>query len=495
MIILYNPWSTRSVKHPLPMSLLAVASTLEGRYDYEIVDGNLERDPVGKIVELAGRRRPAAIGITVMPGPQLERAVPHSRQLKRALPGVPIVWGGYFPSQHYATVLKDDAVDVCVRGQGEVTFPELVRVLSEGGDLGSVAGISYRRGRAAAGGEVITNPNRPLVELDELPEWPYHRLPMEHYFHRHYLGRRVATHQSSYGCPFACNFCAIVPIVERRWVAQSPARLAAVIEHQHRRYGADAVQFHDMDFFIKERRVEEFCDRITPLGMTWWALGRIDELMRYKDSTWRRMKASGLKMIFCGAEAGSEEVLARMNKGGKVSPDLTLELAKRMKEWDVVPEFSFVLGNPPDPWADVEQTLRFIRRLKAVNPATELILYMYTPVPKDGTLYEEARALGFKFPDTLDQWISGDWKDFSLRRDPRQNPWLNPALKRRVRDFERVLNAYYPTTTDLTLRGLKRAVLRTLGAWRYRLQFYHHPLELRLFHRLFHYQRPETSGF
>lgn len=490
MILLYNPFSTHSAKHPLPMSLLAIGSMLEGRYEYRIVDGNLDPDPVATMLALARHQRPIAIGITVMPGPQLARAVPHSRALKKALPEVPIVWGGYFPSQHHQTVLEDGAADVCVRGQGEHTFLDLLEVLERGGDRSTVRGISYR-----LDGSVHHNPNRELAELDSLPDWPYHRVDLERYLHRHYLGQRVATHQSSYGCPFACNFCAIVSIVNRRWIAQSPARLASVLTRWHHDFRSDAVQLHDMDFFIQEARVAEFAERIEPLGMRWWALGRVDELMRYKEKTWQRMKASGLTMLFCGAEAGDAEVLRRMNKGGKVSPELTLDLVRRMRAHGVVPELSFVLGNPPDPWADIEHTIAFIRRVKQANPDTEIILYMYTPVPQDGTLWAEARALGFTFPDTLEQWISGDWRDFSLRRDPRQNPWLNPTLQRRVRDFERVLNAYYPTTTDVSLRGVKRALLRGLGAWRYKLRFYHQPLELRAFHRLFHYQRPETAGF
>ena len=42
MIVLFNPWSTPSPKKPLPMSLLAIGSLLEGEFDYRIVDGNLE---------------------------------------------------------------------------------------------------------------------------------------------------------------------------------------------------------------------------------------------------------------------------------------------------------------------------------------------------------------------------------------------------------------------------------------------------------------------
>lgn len=489
MIVFYNPRSTLSPNIPLPMSLLSVASMIEGEHDYEIVDGNREPDPVGKIVELGRRRKLTAVGVTVMAGPQMTQAIPDSRRIKQALPEVPVIWGGYFPSQHDDVVLRDGSVDYCVRGQGEHTFVELLRTLEGGGDLASIRGLSFR-----LDGDVHKNPDRPLAPLDELPDWPYHRLPMERYIHRHYLGERVTAHHSSYGCPFACNFCAIVSIAKRRWVAQAPEKVAAILRRHQHDYGADAVQFHDMDFFIHESRVAEICERIEPLDMTWWALGRVDELMRYDDATWRKMQASGLKMVFCGAEAGSDEVLQRMNKGGKTGPAATLELARRMKAYGVVPEFSFVLGNPPDPAADIEETIGFIRKVKAVNPATEVILYMYTPVPQDGTLYDEARHLGFRFPDSLDGWLNGDWGEFSLRRDP-HNPWLNPGLQRRVREFERVLNAYYPTTTDTSLRGIKRTVLRALGGWRYFTGVYRFPLELRVFHRLFSYQRPETAGF
>ena len=60
---------------------------------------------------------------------------------------------------------------------------------------------------------------------------------------------------------------------------------------------------HDMDFFISEARTAEFAERIAPLGLTWWALGRIDTLMQYHDATWRTMARSGLKMVFSGAES------------------------------------------------------------------------------------------------------------------------------------------------------------------------------------------------
>ncbi|HEX5473369.1 MAG TPA: radical SAM protein [Vicinamibacterales bacterium] len=490
MIVLFNPWSTPSPKKPLPMSLLAIASMLEGAFDYEIVDGNLVDDPVARIVEIGRQRRLTAIGITVMPGPQLDHAVPASRRLKGALPGVPIVWGGYFPSQHADVCLRAPYVDFCVQSQGERAFLALARVLATGGDPGAIAGVVSRD----ATGAVHHAPRGPLTPLDDLPDWPYERLPMDRYFHRHYLGARVGAHHSSYGCPFGCNFCAVVGMAKRRWMPQSAARTFGVVRRLHDEYGADAVQFHDMDFFVSEERTSEFSDRMRGLGVAWWALGRVDELMRYRDDTWTRMRRSGLKMVFCGAESGSDAVLRRMNKGGRASAALTLELARRMKHHGIVPEFSFVLGNPPDPETDIAETIGFVRRLKRINADAEIILYNYTPVPLDGTLYDSARALGFAFPESLEEWVAGEWRQFALRRNP-QTPWTRPGLQRRIRWFESVLNAYYPTVTDMRLTGARRALLRLLAGWRYRLQWYAWPLELRLLHRWLRYQRPETTGF
>ena len=263
-----------------------------------------------------------------------------------------------------------------------------------------------------------------------------------------------------------------------------------LVEH----YRVDAVQMHDMDFFISEARTAEFAERISDLGIAWWALGRVDTLMQYSDRTWQTMARSGLKMVFSGAEASSDATLAAMNKGGKASTNATLELARRMREYGVIPEFSFVLGSPPDPMADLDATFAFIRQLKRINPRTEIVLYTYTPVPMDGGLYDGVKRLGFVFPKTIDEWAMPVWEQFSMRRGD-GIPWVDAAVRRRVRNFERVINAFYPTATDPRLTRVRKAALKVASAWRYSLHVYGAPYELRALHRLIRYQRPETTGF
>ena len=270
--------------------------------------------------------------------------------------------------------------------------------------------------------------------------------------------------------------------------------MARIVARLVKEYRIDAVQMHDMDFFIDEDRVAEFAERIAPLAIGWWALGRVDTLMRYSDATWQKMARSGLKMVFSGAESPSDEVLAAMHKGGKAAGHLPLALAARMRSYGVVPEYSFVLGSPPDALGDLDRTFDFIRRLKRVNPATEVVLYTYTPVPADGALYEEAERLGFRFPSTLEEWASERWRQLMMRRGD-GIPWLDARSRTRVRNFERVLNAFYPTVTDQRLTGARRWLLRAVSAWRYAFRVYAAPYELRALHRFMQYQRPETTGF
>jgi radical SAM superfamily enzyme YgiQ (UPF0313 family) len=489
-LVLYNPRSNGSGKRILPLSLLALGAVLEGRHEYTIVDGNAEREPLAALDRAVRDSGARVLAMTVMPGPQLRDAVPIAVELKRRHPGVIIVWGGYFPTQHYEVCLRAWYVDYVVRGHGEISFLQLLDVLERGGSEADVPGLAYR----VNGDAVTSNAMPPIPDPQELPDFPYQRVPVGRYARDSFLGRRTLPHHSSYGCPFFCNFCAVVNMVGGRWLPQTAERTAAVARYLHDQHGADAVEFYDNNFFVHEARTVEFAERIQDLRIGWWGEARVDTLLRYRPASWQAMAESGLRMVFMGAESGSNETLKRMNKGGTAAAEKTLEMAGRMRSYGIVPEFSFVLGNPPDPDEDTNRTIEFIRKVKRVNSRAEIVMYVYTPVPLAGDLYEAAVAQGFTFPESIDEWVSADWSEFSQRKGA-QIPWLRDALRTRVRTFERVLNAYYPTVTDArVLRGPLCWILRTFSSWRYHLRRYELPLELQLLEKFVGYQRPETRG-
>ncbi len=489
-VLFYNPVSTSKGKQRLPLSLMSVAAVIQNDYDIEFIDGNLIDDPAAAIIQRAQATKAKLLAVTCMPGPQLRQAVPVCQQVKAALPDLKILWGGYFPTQHSDVILKSDFVDYTIGGQGEGPFRRLVDTIHHGGSLAEVPALGYREN-----GEIRNNPRAPNIPLDTLPWFPYDKIDVGRYVGRSYLGTRVLNHNTSFGCPFSCSFCAVVALSNKRWLPESGERVGDIVAHLHDKWQINGLEFHDMDFFVRQDRTADFADRITGKGISWWGLGRVDTLMGYSDDTWEKMKRSGAKMIFMGAESGSDETLKQMNKGGKASTSLTLALVERMKHYGIVPELSFVLGNPPDPADDIESTIQFIRKVKQINPATELVLYIYTPVPQEGSIMlEEATKLGFRFPQTLEEWASPEWAKFSMRRDP-STPWFRDTTRRRVRNFESVINAYYPTVTDIRLQGQWRRWLQMLSGWRYRLEYYDWPYELKALQRLVHYRRPETTGF
>lgn len=491
MIALLNPTSARW-KHRFPLSIMYVGAMLEKKYPYEIIDQNLDPDPLKRLTELAAKKELKYLGITVMPGPQLFQAIPISKSLKTKFPDVKIIWGGYFAALHATTVLQSGYVDYVVRGQGERTFLELIEAFEGNSSMrvDQIRGLSLR-----SNGSVVHNPIRDPSDPNLLPPLPYHKVEGRRYVGRTFLGSRTAAYYSSVGCPFLCGFCAVASVYRARWLAKTPEAMMQDLDELKMLYHIDAVEFFDENFFTSERRTAEFSEKMIGRGISWWGEGRPDTVLDYSDETLNLMKRGGCKMIFFGAESSSEEVLKAMNKGGTQTPDTVLQLAERLKSFDITPEFSFVFGSPTgDADVDFNRNVRYIHQLKRINPKAEIILYTYAPVVfEESDLYHLAQQHGFSFPQSLDEWMKPEWHDFDLRKTP-VIPWLKPRHYRQFKNFERVLHGSFPTITDLRLSNLQRKLLQTVSTWRYNTSTFGFPIEVRLLQRMFHYRQPELEG-
>jgi anaerobic magnesium-protoporphyrin IX monomethyl ester cyclase len=496
-VLLFNPRSAVA-KHRIPNSILNIAASVEGSRQWVIVDGNAERDPYERIRGYLQSGEFRYVGFTVMPGPQLRQAIPLAKRIREEFPGTYMIWGGYFPTNQFRVVLESGYVDFVINGPGDHAFPQLLNALDHGHPYELIKNLIYRRGN-----EVIKTPKEDLIDQETLPALPYDRLndfyPIEKYLGRTYLGNRTLAYHSSIGCPFTCSFCAVVPTYEARWKAKPASRVYQDIKYIKDRWGADAIEFHDNNFFVSEKRVLEFSRLIRPEKMNWWGMARIDTMDRFKDSSLALIREAGCKIIFFGAESGNDAVLRQLDKGGTQTGEQIYRFAERLKKFDIIPEYSFVLGTPaPSPEKVMEQIefdIRFIKKVKKVNPRAEIVLYTYSPVPTEGSeLYREVQASGFSFPATLEEWISPQWERFDLRKNP-LTPWLRPEMIDRIRDFETVLNGRFPTVSDIRLSGLKKNLLRLLGALRYSTNLYQFPYEIKLLQKIWKYRQPEIQGF
>src|ERR1700744_1654118 len=130
-IILFNPKSANA-KYRIPNSILNIAASVEGRYDWALIDGNCEADPVEKILSYLRTGNYKYLGFTVMPGPQLRQAIIAAKVVKEQFPHTKMVWGGYFPSNHSNSVLYSGYVDFIINGPGDHAFPNLIDALENG---------------------------------------------------------------------------------------------------------------------------------------------------------------------------------------------------------------------------------------------------------------------------------------------------------------------------------------------------------------------------
>ena len=130
-ILLFNPRSSNG-KYRVPNSILNIAASVDGEFDWVIVDGNREHDPWQKISAYLGTGQYRYIGFTVMPGPQLKQAIPLAARIRQSFPDTIMIWGGYFPSSHHKVVLQSGYVDFVINGPGDHAFPSLIRALEQG---------------------------------------------------------------------------------------------------------------------------------------------------------------------------------------------------------------------------------------------------------------------------------------------------------------------------------------------------------------------------
>jgi anaerobic magnesium-protoporphyrin IX monomethyl ester cyclase len=482
MIVFVNPRATRPKNRRFPLSVMAIGAALPPGIEWEIVDGNIPRsDPfveVSAIIDArAGGADPVTIvAFTVMPGPQLLNAVPLTQAIKARYPDVTTVWGGNFPSLYPAPVLNASYIDWAVRGQGEDTFVELLDVIAGHRDPKTVSGLCFRE----SDGTHWLGEERKWKGPDELPAPPYHKIRIAEYLPRTFLGSRSGVYQASIGCPHGCNFCAVISVFGRRERQETPERTVKHLSFLAREHGMNGVHFYDNNFLVGEDRAREFAERVIPLGLHWWCEARVDTLTRYSDDTWRLLKRSGMEMVFCGAESGSDAVLAKMNKG--TTTDQIREVAARSREHGVIPEFSFIFGGPGNPEGETLETLNFIRELKLINPDMELISQFFTPTPQRKDTYGGVDPLSGT-PKTLDEWTTPEWLGWMTHDHPKV-AWFGEELRSQILDFDLVLSSRFPSLHDYRTAPWGKALGKMLARGRWGRADYKNPRALRTVRKL-----------
>jgi anaerobic magnesium-protoporphyrin IX monomethyl ester cyclase len=347
-------------------ALASLAGNLDPHHHVAIADLVLAQSSVRRTVErLMEEEKPDLVGLSVMTFQRAtaRRIIALVRSLK---PDVRIVVGGYDPS------LAPDAwtgsslgVDAIVRGEGDLTFRELVRAYEQRQPLSAIAGLWFREGDA-----ICKTAHRDVARLDRGDIRPPQRSArvLSGYT---MMGRRVDVVETSRGCTFDCSFCSIIEMRGRNFHRFPIARVIADIADAHAR-GARSIFLVDDNITLDVERFEALCHAIIEAG-----LNRIDYLVQGMtapiaargETLAPLMRRAGFRYVFLGIENVLEDDLvflkaraknSRQHAGGRINSALAAVNVLRRHGMLVVG--GLIVGNPDDRRESVAANLEFARQ-------------------------------------------------------------------------------------------------------------------------------------
>ena len=346
-------------------ALTSLAGNVDSHHRVAIADLILcHRDVRNTVTRLVRQLDPDVVGLSVMTFQR--RTAARIIDLVRALkPSVKAVVGGYDPSLA-SEAYEEMGVDFLVRGEGEVTFRELLRALEQGSGLDRICGLSYR-----AGDRWVHNCSRPVHRLEEGEiRRPNRDARVLKGFTL--LGRQVDVIETSRGCTFDCSFCSIIEMRGRNFHTYNFERVLADIADA-RDHGARAIFLVDDNITLNVHRFEALCQAIINAG-----LNKLDYLVQAMTSAIAAhgetlaplMHRAGFRYVFLGIEnilEGDLEFLRATAKNtarddGRHVGNASVKAIEYLHRNKMYVVGGLIVGNPEDTRESIEANLAFCRR-------------------------------------------------------------------------------------------------------------------------------------
>jgi radical SAM superfamily enzyme YgiQ (UPF0313 family) len=384
-----------SFEHTAPVTmrmpngaLVSLAGNVDPHHRVAIADLILAQRQVRQTVErLVRDLDPDVVGLSVMTFQRrtAQKIVRLVRQLK---PSATIVVGGYDASLA-ADVYEgpDWDVDVIVRGEGDITFRELLRAIESGDGPGGVAGLAYRNG-----GRFVHNPDRPVSTLAgedvRLPNRAA-RVLTGYTF----VGRSIDVVETSRGCTYDCSFCSIIEMRGRNFHTWSIERVLADIADARAR-GARAIFIVDDNITLNVSRFEALCRAILEAGLDgieYIVQAMTSAIAARGDTLAPLMRAAGFRYVFLGIENILEDDLAFLKaraknaarQGGRTVGNATVQAIDILHRHGMYVVGGLIVGNPDDTHESIEANLAFARQYVDWPYIQHPTPYPGTPMTKD----------------------------------------------------------------------------------------------------------------
>lgn len=341
----------------LNLGFVYIAGSLrKAGYDAEIYDAMSYFHGYKKIQNRIEISKPDVVATTSITA-SIYEALKVLKIAKKINSEIVTVIGNVHPTFCWEEILKDNhpIVDYIVRGEGEVTLPELLDCHFAKSDVSKVKGISYW-----SGGKPAVTAQRGFIEnLDELST-AWDLVDWDIYSYRPKEDSTLAIVNSSRGCKQQCSFCSQQLFWNRRWRARSPENFVAELEHLCKVYGVNVAMIPDENPTYDRLRWEKILNILIEkdLDIDLLMETRVEDILRDRDILWK-YKNAGIVHIYVGVESISQKTLEMFNKNIQVEESkLAVDL---INQHDIVSETSFVLGIPEETKESIKTTVELAK--------------------------------------------------------------------------------------------------------------------------------------
>ena len=278
------------------------------------------------------------------------------------------MFGNRHVNQNDLRVLnKYPEVDLCVRGEGEHTFMELVKALENNSPLENIKGITYRDN-----GRVKRNEDRPLIkDLDSIPFPDRKALNLEYtgsFGGLEFAPRGFTSMISSRGCPYHCTFCwGIRSVGFRTRSVENILEEILLLESEGYQY----INFVDDNFTVSKKRVIKLCNlmRKNKVDIDWICEGRVNQV---SNEMLHEMQRSNCRIMFYGIESANQRILDYYKKN--ITPSQSILAVKKTRRAKIPFILgSFIVGAPGETFLEIYNTLKFAQKLDIDFPVFNLL--------------------------------------------------------------------------------------------------------------------------
>jgi radical SAM superfamily enzyme YgiQ (UPF0313 family) len=368
-------------------ALVSLAGNVDAHHRVAVADLVLaQHDVPGTVTRLVHDRQPDVVGLSIMTF-QRKTAARVIALVRRLRPQALVVVGGYDPS--LAPEIYEDpdmGVDVIVRGEGDLTFRDLLRARESGAPLGTVAGLRYRDG-----GRFVETPQRQVSRLEGEIRPPNRAARVLSGYTL--LGRQIDIVETSRGCTYDCSFCSIIEMRGRNFHTWSVERVIADIRDAHDR-GARAIFIVDDNITLNVARFGALCEAIVAAGLNdidYLVQGMTSAIASSGDALAALMKKAGFRYVFLGIENVLDQDLAFLRataknaqrEHGRTVGSATQRAVDLLHRHGMLVVGGLIVGNPGDTRESIEANLEFARRHVDWPYIQHPTPYPGTPMTKD----------------------------------------------------------------------------------------------------------------